>query len=167
MTLNQKTQHRLLLIFLGIVTTGLSSLFLFFSPNRSTQDFGGLDRLAEATLTNDLSVFQEKKSDLRKKVRAALKHSPSSQDYQAATNIAAYLFPSELPQGDFEGETASTQWLPLQQGIEAAPHTAESREKFDELQAEVWNYENPNRQNPELTETATTMLHIYDVMSKP
>ncbi|MCB0418659.1 MAG: hypothetical protein KDD39_13500, partial [Bdellovibrionales bacterium] len=109
--------------------------------------------------------FAERKNDLRRDISRTLRANKSLEARMIATNISVYLFPDLLPSENFERTVAEDQWLPLQRAIEKAPGTYESRLKFEEMKANIWNYESPDKRAPKLTETAETVLHIYDLMS--
>ena len=57
--------------------------------------------------------------------------------------------------------------MPLEESIERAPRTPESRLWFEELRADIWNYENPERSAPRITPYAQQAIRIFDVMTQP
>lgn len=109
--------------------------------------------------------FVGRKEALRRDISRTLRANQSLEARMIATNISVYLFPDLLPSEDFERAVAEEQWVPLQKQIESAPGTYESRLQFEEMKANIWNYENPDKQSPKLSETAETVLHLYDLMS--
>jgi hypothetical protein len=109
-------------------------------------------------------TFLEAKARLRLKVADALQ----DQDDQVsalADNIAVYLFPDLLPEADFERGPATELWLPIERAIESAPHSPQSRARYQRLEAEIWNYEAADRKIPDLSPVATGVLRIYDALS--
>lgn len=166
----QKSQQntKLLLSFVSLVVLTIGGSYFFFTPGRrsSPTDFENLETLFTALRTGDIAKFQKAHLDLQQGVRTGLKAPPTSPQFLAAFNVAVYFFPEALPKDSFEREVALDEWRPLQKQIEAAPHTKESREQFEEMKANIWNYENPNREEPELSDAASTVLQAYDLLTR-
>ena len=122
------------------------------------------------TLQDDISQggvaqFQKKKEDLRGEVAENLRE-VDSPDRDKAENIAVYLFPDLLEKDDFEKDVALDQWAPHEKKIESNPHSPESRQVFEEMKNNVWNYENPDRETPVVSDYATQVLKIYEALSR-
>ncbi|MEZ4751772.1 MAG: hypothetical protein R3B54_14425 [Bdellovibrionota bacterium] len=121
--------------------------------------------LAKSYENGGSAHFADRKEALRRDVSRTLRANKSLEARMIATNISVYLFPDLLPSENFERDVAEEQWIPMQREIEKSPGTYESRLKFEEMKANIWNYESPDKRAPKLTETAETVLHIYDLMS--
>jgi hypothetical protein len=109
-------------------------------------------------------VFLEAKARLKLKVTDALQVK-DDRVAELAGNIAVYLFPDLLAEGDFERGPALETWQPLERAIESTPHASTSRARFISLQAEIWNYESADRAAPTLSPVASQVLRIYDALS--
>lgn len=118
-------------------------------------------------LEEGMNRFQEEKQRLKAQITKALNDPQSEEEQNYATNVAVYLFPDVLPNASFEKSVAQEQWGTFQEAIEKKPRSPESRIWFDELRANIWNYESPDRQNPKLSPYAKETLKIYDGMSSP
>lgn len=122
--------------------------------------------LEEIFRTNGIKVYIQKKGELRVDIGRALDTEKDTRERDRAENIALYLFPDLLPENDFERDVAMQQWYPHQKYIENNPRTVGSRKQFEELKNNVWNYENPDRQTPEVSEYADKVIRIYDELSR-
>lgn len=112
-----------------------------------------------------MEQFHKKKNGLRQEVGKALESSDDTPERDRAQNIALYLFPDLLAKDDFERDVAMEQWYPQQKTIEEHPQSPESRRSFEELKNNVWNYENPDRQIPTISDYAESVIRIYDTLS--
>lgn len=151
-----------------IVSVGFFAYLIFLSsliaPDiQIVQD--RFNSLASIYELGGIKQFQIKKSKLRRDVSRTLRANKAKRAQLIATNISLYLFPDLLPDENFEKQVALEQWLPLQQVIEKHPGAHQSRLKFEEMKSNIWNYENPDKAAPKISNTASTILHIYDVMS--
>lgn len=111
--------------------------------------------------------FQEEKKRLKSQVISTLQQQPSENEVNFATNVAVYLFPDVLPDSNFEKGIAKEQWGTFQEAIEKKPKTPESRVWFEELRANIWNYESPSRENPKISPFAKETIKIYEEISSP
>lgn len=155
--------------FALVVFISLSSLVYFSSRNEIQIKF------APQTFFKLFTIFQqegyqrftEEKRTLKAQVERTLKSPPSEEEEQLASNIALYLFPDALPDTNFEKQVAMEQWAPLEAAIEKAPRTKESRLWFDEMRANIWNYENPKLGYSTISPYAKEVLRIYNELSAP
>jgi len=123
----------------------------------------GFARLKTVYEREGSARFLEEKDNLRERVSGALSGERASA--HAARQIALYLFPDLLEEGDFEAEAAIEIWAPLIRAIERAPRTSESRVTYERLRAEIWNFESPRRDDPQLTRWAEEVLRLYGAMA--
>lgn len=114
-----------------------------------------------------LQRYLEEKKVLKAQIQKALKNPSGDEEEVFASNVAVYLFPEVLPEWNFEKSVAMEQWATLQEAIEKAPRTQESRLWFEEMRANIWNYENPDRKVPNISHFAKETLRIYDDLSSP
>ena len=122
--------------------------------------------LEETFRTKGIKVYIESKGELRVDIGRALNTEKDTRERDRAENIALYLFPDLLPENDYERDVAFEHWYPHQRYIEKNPGTVGSRKQFEELKNNVWNYENPDRQAPDISEYADKVIRIYDEISR-
>ncbi len=132
--------------------------------NTSINSFYTLNEVYKA---KGIERFQEEKLNLKLTLAETIKNPENADVKRIAEAISVYLFPEILPDTHFEKEAAMTLWIPLFKQIEKKPGTAEARNLYEEAKAEIWNYENPDRKNAKLSETARETLKIYRELSAP
>lgn len=166
-----KPNHTLVVwTFLGIFTATLGTIVFLSShnlvpPNSLQTTFMALrPGLSEP---QGLLRFQTDKGILRSMVSRALNEKKAEAEENLAQNIAVYLFPELLSDEDFEKMVALDQWKPMQEAIEKSPKSPESRIWFEEMRANIWNYESPDRENPRISDYAKEVLRLYDELSSP
>lgn len=165
---NKQKRARLLFAIFFFFATILSGTLLFFAVRQRKiidTEFPRLARLDQVYVREGLHGFLTEKELLKRQVIYTLRYADSPEGAHAATNVALYLFPETLPGDDFEREEAEALWVPLQKKIESDPLHPQSRTYFEQMRAQIWNYENPSRQAPQLSKYAKQVIHIYDVMS--
>lgn len=145
--------------FLGVISTKHPA-----GLNTSVNDFFTLH---EVFHKQGIKRFLEEKESLKSKVSENIANPKSSQAKKLAESIAVYLFPEILPDTHFEKEAAMTLWMPLFKKIEKKPGTPEARHLYEEAKAEIMNYENPSKQDPNLSDPAKETLKIYRELSAP
>lgn len=165
----KKRSHKFLFQCLFIffaVTTYLVYAALNRSPKetRSMDSFAQLDQILRK---EGIARFKEEKLALKMLVRKTLDEPATPEDRDTAQAIAVYLFPEILANNDFERELAEELWASLQKGIESEPGSPHSRALFNELRANIWNHENPDRANPQISTTAKQVIRIYETLSAP
>jgi len=121
-----------------------------------------LDALSEVFKKQGIKNYFKSKNSLKEQISKELKNTDNK---EAATNIALYLFPDLLPRDHFEKEFAEENFVPLQMEIEKRPATVQAEALYEKLQARVWNYENPQNTPQGLSETAEKMLKIYQALA--
>lgn len=165
----KKADHRILFVFLAVVTLAVAALIYFAlqKPEPAGMSQQLLTSLQSVYKQEGIERFIEEKQRLRKSLASSLAGSPHTDEHVEASNIALYLFPDILPSGDFERELGMEDWAPLQSAIEQAPGTADSRQAFEEMRANIWNYESPSRTAPNLSSEAKQVLQIYQSLSAP
>jgi hypothetical protein len=128
----------------------------------------GISRLEETFRRDGLKRYLDRKEALRAEVERVLaRTSPQDPERRAAAQIAVYLFPNLLPETDFERSPSEEIFLPFEHAIENAPGTEQSQRWFEELRANVWNYESPSRTRPALSSAAQQTLRLYRALSDP
>jgi hypothetical protein len=151
---------------LAFAFLGLGSLVYFsvFHKTKNTlsvsEQFMSLHKAFES---GGITAFQQRKEALRAQISEEMKD--PDRIPATALNIATYLFPDLLPEENFEKAAARELWEPLEKSIEQNPQSPESRQRFEELRATLWNYENPSRVSPDLSSTGRQIIQIYDVIS--
>ena len=170
MSLLKTNQHKTLALFLTTVT-GLLCALVYLGVRSSRprshliHQVPDLERIVRE---EGIDRYFDEKDALRDQIRRILSDtSPGSEEYQRAMNLAVYLFPDLVPDNDIEREVALETWKPLQEEIEQNPKTAESRAHFEEMRADIWNYENASKAAPQLSTQAMQVIRLYDVMSTP
>lgn len=161
--------YRLIFSFLTIAAAVLAAV-VYFSPGnpwRWQSLDGTFNSLESLYKSHGMEKFLERKAQLRKAVTATLNQGGKPAEVDLATNIAVYLFPDVLPDGNFEKGPAEQMWGESIRQIEASPHTAESRVLFEALRADIWNYELVDREDPKLSGPAVQVIQIYDAISAP
>jgi len=163
------SSHRLLYAFLALILLGMGFLIhlAFTRPTGKEVELSHFQNLQDVYKNEGLDRFLEEKEKLRAKVAEQLSNPRDGEDFNNATNIAVYLFPNALPADDLERQVGEEDWGSLQTQIENAPGTERSRELFEEMRANIWNYESPSRVLPELTAQAQQVLRIYKSLSTP
>ena len=166
------SQKRARGIFLGFVlffAIFLGSLVYFSKTmpriiNGSINNFYSLN---EVYKEKGIKHFIEEKTNLKLTIAESIKNPENADVKRIAESIAVYLFPEVLPDTHFEKEAAMTLWIPLFKEIEKRPGTPEARTLYEEAKTEIWNYENPDKVNPKLSEPAKETLKIYRELSAP
>lgn len=164
-----ENQNRFLGGFL-VITLSLFSLLVYFGMNRTPRKIPSMENfytLDTSFLKGGISLYREEKKELKRNVSLLLSLSEENEVTRAAVNVAVYLFPDLLPKDHFEREVALENWFPLEHAIESHPKTDESRRSFEDLKAMIWNYENPSRTLPQLSDGAKQVIKIYDTLSIP
>jgi len=105
--------------------------------------------------------YLAEKEALKAQVQRKLKSPASEEEAQAASNVALYLFPDALPDSNFEKGVALEDWAPLQAEIEKAPGSAQARLKYEEMRANIWNYENPKQDHATISPYAEETLKLF------
>lgn len=168
---NPKSLHQntLIGVFLLAVVSSLGSLVYFSTHNEISLKLKPENyfTLYEAFKAEGFQGFLERKKVLKAQVNETLKQPASEEEEETASNIALYLFPEVLPDSNFEKSVAMEEWAPLQAAIEKAPRTSEARLWFEEMRANIWNYENPKLQNSTISPYAKEALKIYNELSAP
>jgi len=161
-------QHGPILIGFLIVTAGVVSLLIYLATrprpiaNLSLESFSNLHQVYRE---QGIQGFLRQKDALRRLAKEALQLGDDSD--AEVENMAVYLFPDVLPEPNLERDSALALWTPHQSAIESAPGTPESRRFFEEMRANIWNYESPSRNNPQLSPPARQVIRIYEVLSAP
>lgn len=153
------------LIAVTVIFSGLIYLALNQSPRLQTS-LQAFSTLHEAYEQKGTEGFRQAKLTLRRQI-ANSKSSTNPEAQLASFNIAVYLFPALLPPDNFERQLAMELWAPLQEAIEKAPRTYHSRLWFEEMRANIWNYENADRRSPRLSEYASQVIRVYERLSSP
>jgi hypothetical protein len=126
--------------------------------------FNGLRALSHH---EDIKKYLAGKESLRTQLKKSMGTNLSEDEEQFAKNMALYLFPDILPDDEFEKMVALEQWAPLEEAIERKPHTPESRLLFEEMRANIWNFENPGLDSGRISVFAKEVLKIYSDLSSP
>lgn len=153
------------LISIAVVFSGL----IYFALNRSPRlqtSLQAFSTLHEVYEQKGAEGFRQAKLILKRQI-ANLKSSTNPEAQLASFNIAVYLFPELLPSDNFERQLAMELWAPLQEAIEKTPRTHHSRLWFEEMRANIWNYENADRRSPSLSEYASQVIRVYERLSSP
>lgn len=164
-----KSDHRFLYTFIAVVVSAFG-LMIYFALDREGESF-----LSEHIFTTLQEVYQKEgikrflaeKERLKRNLAPKLSGSPFRDEHKEASNIALYLFPEILPDEDFEKEIAMEDWGTFQKEIEKSPGSPESRKSFEEMRANIWNYENPSSRFPVLSPQAKQVIQIYQGLSAP
>lgn len=153
---------------LSPLKSNLRGIFQTRSVDRgpTTPALAAFTSLLDAFQSGGIKEFTQRKGDLRSEVAKILKSDLENKERDRAENIALYLFPDLLGKHDFEREVAMDFWEPLEKQIEKSPNSKESRNHFEELKNNVWNYENPDRESPAVSEYASEVIRIYDALSQ-
>jgi hypothetical protein len=126
---------------------------------------GAITSLKTAFEQNGIEGYLVAKARLRDKVRESLQQTASAQAGEAS-QVAVYLFADLLPDSDFEKSESLTLFNPMMEAIETRPRTADAARAFDALNAEIWNYENVSREEPQITPVAEDVLRLFSEMSR-
>lgn len=126
---------------------------------------GAITSLKTAFEQNGIEGYLVAKGRLRDKVRESLQQTGSVQAGEAS-QVAVYLFADLLPDSDFEKSESLTLFNPLIEAIETRPRTANAAQAFETLNAEIWNYENVSREEPQITPVAEDVLSLFSEMSR-
>ena len=162
----QKKQYAVIGAFLGLMGLLLAVIFHFAvemgqQAGDSVEAFSSLE---EAYRKDGIGGFLKSKAALKRKLKSDLAGGSTSEEH---LNIAVYLFPDVLDAEDFEREEGQENWAPQQAQIEKAPRTPASRVAFEEMRANIWNYENPDKTSPQLSPQARQVIRIYEALSAP
>lgn len=155
-------------IALGILITG--SLVWVSTQNQvgtpaTWTATGAITSLKTAFEQNGIEGYLVAKEHLRQQVRESLKQTGTVQADEAA-QVAVYLFADLLPDSDFEKTESLSLFNPLMEAIEARPRTASAGQAFEALTAEIWNYENVSREEPQITPVAEDVLRLFSEISR-
>lgn len=155
-------------IALGLLITGslvwVSTQNQVGSPATWTAT-GAITSLKTAFEQNGIEGYLVAKGQLRAQIRESLKQTGSVQAMEAA-QVAVYLFADLLPDSDFEKSESLSLFHPLMEAIETRPRTADAGQAFESLNAEIWNYENVSREEPQITPVAEDVLRLFSEMSR-
>jgi hypothetical protein len=155
-------------IALGLLITG-SLVWVSTQNPVSTQASwtatGAITSLKTAFEQNGIEGYLVAKARLREQVKESLQKGGSVQANEAA-QVAVYLFADLLPDSDFEKSESLSLFHPLMEAIETRPRTANAGQVFEALNAEVWNYENVSREEPQITPVAEDVLRLFSEMSR-
>jgi len=161
--------HLLMSLFFGSVA--LMTIVLIYSALNKGSSFKIASRnylkLHKVIDERGIKEYFSEKKNLKRHIAHALRENRTTIAYISAHNVAVYLFPELLSVDNFERDVALTEWIPFQRKIEAQPRTHGSRLHFEEMRANIWNYENPDRQSPNLSAYARQAIRIYDSLSSP
>ncbi len=158
---------KFLLIFSICILLVVSMLVYFALHRRPVQytaipDVGDLDDIYEQSGLGQLLATKEALKQATK-----FQITRSGGVHLEATMLAVYLFPDLLADSDFEKVLALELWYPHQQAIERAPKGSQSRRIFEQMRANIWNYENPDRRHPKLSRIATEVIRLFDRITNP
>lgn len=161
--------YRLIFAFLALGAAFLA-LIAYFAPGNRWR-WSGLETqfltLKETYERHGLPTYQQKKATLKTTVQEVLKDGADPAQVALATNIAVFLFPGVLPETDFEKDVAQELWGDSMKKIEEHPRSPEARVLFEELRADIWNYELADREDPKLSAPAREVIQLYDTLSAP
>ena len=151
------------LIFVGF----MASLVYFTGgkPNEFSGTVNNFYDLNEIYQQKGINSFINEKENLKDIIKNKINYPENDDIKKIAESIAVYLFPEILPDTHFEKEAAMTLWIPLLRRIEKNPGTREARALYEEAKTEIWNYENPDKKNPKLSDPARETLKIYKGLS--
>lgn len=166
---NRKRSHSIYVGFVLFIALFMGSLvyFAYTMPKGFNSSVNNFYTLNEVYKEKGIERFKEEKENLKLAISDSIKHPENADVKRITESIAVYLFPEILPDTHFEKEAAMTLWMPLFKEIEKKPGTAEARNLYEEAKAEIWNYENPDKLNPKLSEPAKETLKIYRELSAP
>jgi len=158
------------LVVMSLLVAGLTAWMLSRPATKST--------IAESALRKSLTdlgaiyhsegmlTFLEAKARLKLQVADALQDSDSAVA-DLADNMAVFLFPDLLPDEDFEKSVALDEWQRAEAFIEGSPRSKQARARYQDLQAEIWQYESPDAKDPALSPVASEVLKLYQALSAP
>lgn len=152
-------------VLVAIVVTGywLLSLHPVPEPLGIDGSFRKFFSLYALYQQEGLEKYLDGKEELKAQIKKSLESTLTEEEEIFVVNVALYLFPDILPEENFEKAVAMEQWAPLQEAIEKKPHTPESRLWFEEMRANIWNYENPD--SSRISSFAREILKIYNDLS--
>lgn len=164
---NSKTifDHLLLIIFIMALfgTIGVIWYFQKVSPPiKSIASLSSFWNLEKVLWKKGRKAYFNEKESLRKALKYSLANNKNEIE---AENIALYLFPELLDDLSFEKFEAKELWQEQQKYIESNPHTKLSRNKFIEMEANIWNFENPSRDEPQISPYAKEVIKIFNILS--
>jgi hypothetical protein len=168
-TLRKKARAHMRITAIFLVVAG-GFLFALYRSRMVHQgeegELSALDTLPQIYRAEGLESFLAKKRALRASVSKQIGRANENADASLkATRIAVYLFPEVLSSNDFEKTTAQETFAPLEAAIEREPKSPKSRELFEELRADIWNYESIRRDVPYVSDDAAKVIRIYDVLT--
>jgi hypothetical protein len=144
---------------------GLVGYFAVQRPSPVPPSVRELVQLRDTYVERGIDAYVEEKEALRLRTRERLQSADTSTRL-GARNVAAYLFPDLLSDGDFERELGIDTWLPLQHAMEnAPPGDPTRRQAFEDFRNMLWVFENGNRSRPELTRTTRAVIELFDAVS--
>lgn len=159
--------HGTLVVILAAMSAVIGALGYFAAvrPSPVPETVRELVQLRDSYLERGLETYLEEKEAIRRRTRERLESSDEP-TRNGARNVAAFLFPDLLSDGDFEREFAIDTWVPLERAMENAPAGDPSRRRaFEDFRNMLWVYENGNRARPELTRTTRAVIDLYDAVS--
>lgn len=122
--------------------------------------------LLPALQNNGVEGYLVAKARLREQVRSNLEYAEEDTRRLQAEQVAVYLFPELLPESDFEKSDALANFSPRIDEIEQRPNTEAASNAFADLRAEIWNYENPSREEPRVSEVGNEILKLFAELSR-
>lgn len=159
--------HGALVMILAAMSAVMGALGYYAAvrPSPVPETVRELVQLRDSYLERGLETYLEEKEAIRRRTRERLESSDEP-TRNGARNVATFLFPDLLTDGDFEREVAMETWVPLERAMENAPSADPSRRRaFDDFRNMLWVYENGNRAKPDLTRTTRAVIDLYDAVS--
>lgn len=155
----------MLLIAAGVMGYAWMVGQTYFSTPVNWSASNAVSSLLPAFQKDGIEGYLVAKARLREQVRAGLQTSETSPQREEAEKIAVYLFPELLPEADFEKVEAIEAFNPEIETIETRPRTEHAEEAYARLRAEIWNFENASREEPELSEVGTQVLQLFAALA--
>lgn len=166
----RRPKQRLVLVALALA---LAASFFFMgkttAPGASENALAlqkQFNALARTYRQEGMLTFLQAKARLKLQVADALKEKDETTS-ELAENLAVFLFPDLLGDDDFEKSVAVENWAKVQAAIESTPRSRQSRARYQELQAAIWQYENPDAKDPALSPVASEVLKLYQAIAAP
>jgi hypothetical protein len=121
-------------------------------------------KLKETLVEKGPLEFFKQKGLLKIQLQNILENIPEEKS-EGIYSMVLYLYPELLSDNDLEKTAAITLFKDVQTDIETEVSRMKKYKRMNDLRANIWNYENPSRENAKITQTAQNVLDLYEVLA--
>lgn len=121
-------------------------------------------KLKETLIEKGPLEFFRQKGQLKIQLQKILENVPEEKA-ESINSIVLYLYPELMSDNDLEKTVAISLFKNVQTDIETEVSRVQKYKRMNDLRANIWNYENPSREEPKITQTAQNVIDLYEVLA--